>query len=65
MTNYGPDKMLDLNTNSKNVNIGSTIEKLWLLKDVQLQRDNVPPPHLQSREVAITRSRLYCQTGVQ
>ncbi len=48
--------MLDLNTSfekslsklseiSKNVDIGSTIEKLWLLKDVHLQRYNVPSPH--------------------
>ncbi len=48
MTNYGPNKMLDLNTPfkrslsklSENFDIGSTILKLWLLKDVQLQ----PPP---------------------
>ncbi len=47
MTNMGPDKILDLNTsferyfsklseNHKNVDIGSTVLKLWLLKGVQL-----------------------------
>ncbi len=50
MTNYGPDEIMDLNTpferslsklseNHKNFDIGSTVLKLWLLKDVQL-----PPP---------------------
>ncbi len=48
MTNYGPDKILDLYTsfersiyklseNHKNFDIRSMILKLWLLKDVQLQ----------------------------
>ncbi len=47
MTNYGPDEILDWNTpferyfsklseNSKIFDIGSTVLKLWLLKDVQL-----------------------------
>ena len=46
MTNYGPDKILDLNTsferflselseNHKIFVIGSTVLKLWLLKYVQ------------------------------
>ncbi len=48
MTNYGLDKIFDLNTsferslskiseNQKIFDIGSTILKLWLLKDVQLR----------------------------
>ncbi len=47
MTNYGPDEIIDLNTsferslsklseNHKNFDIGSTVLKLWLFKDVQL-----------------------------
>ncbi len=47
MTNYGPDEIMDLNTpferslsklseNHKNFDTGSTVLKLWLLKDVQL-----------------------------
>ena len=47
MTNYGPNQILDFNTsferslsklseNNKNFEIGSTILKLWLIKDVQL-----------------------------
>ena len=54
MTNYGPDKMLDLNTsferslsqlseNHKMFDTGSTVLKLWLFKDVQLH--NVVPIH--------------------
>ncbi len=48
MTNYGPNQILDLNTsferslsklseNHKIFDIGSTVLKLWQLKDVQLQ----------------------------
>ena len=44
MTNYSPEQILDLNTsferyfsklseNHKNFDIGSTVLKLWLLKD--------------------------------
>ncbi len=47
MTNYGPQKILNLNTsferslseiseNLKKIDIGSTVVKLWLLKDIQL-----------------------------
>ena len=54
MTNFGPDKMLDLNTsferslsqlseNHKMFDTGSTVLKLWLFKDVQLH--HVVPIH--------------------
>ncbi len=48
MTNYGPDKILDLSTsferyfsklseNKKNIDIGSTVLKLIAVENIQLQ----------------------------
>ncbi len=53
MTNYGPDKILDLSTsferyfsklseNKKNIDIGSTVLKLIAVENIQLQ--SPPPP---------------------
>ena len=52
ITNYGPNQIWDLNTpferslsklseNLKKFDFGSTILKLWLLKDVQLHQLHV------------------------